>query len=41
LDDKNEARADGGRRFLREGPATETDAEAELISRLPIRVHWI
>ena len=27
LDDKKEARADGGRRFQREGPATETDLD--------------
>jgi len=27
LDDKNEARAEGGRRFQREGPAAEKDLE--------------
>ena len=31
LDDKNEARADGGRRFQREGPATEKDLDLAIV----------
>jgi len=43
LDDKKEARADSGRRFQREGPATEKDLDLDIVvlvrgtksSRLP------
>ena len=31
MDDKNEAQADGGRRFLREGPATEKDLDLAIV----------
>jgi len=31
LDDKKEARADGGRRFQREGPATEKDLDLPIV----------
>ena len=31
LDDKKEARADGGRRFQREGPATEKDLDLAIV----------
>jgi len=31
LDDKKEVRADGGRRFQREGPATEKDLDLAIV----------
>ena len=31
LDDKKEARAEGGRRFQREGPATEKDLDLAIV----------
>jgi len=31
LDDKKEARADGGRRFQRDGPATEKDLDLAIV----------
>jgi len=31
LDDKKEARADGGKRFQREGPATEKDLDLAIV----------
>jgi len=33
LDDKKEARADGGRRFQREGPATKKDLDLVVLVR--------
>ena len=32
MDDKNEARADGGRRFQREGSATEKDLDLAIVA---------
>ena len=31
MDDKEEARADGGRRFQREGPASEKDLDLAIV----------
>ena len=33
MDDKREARADGGRRFQREGPTTENDLDMAMVVR--------